>query len=111
VVLQTHGGIVYQERNVNGKIGAKYCVETSLVKRIKWQLRFMLEIISVSDQNAVEYFYGKLARCNNAAMSEQETIEWIAHGLHNVKFRDHLRHLNRYKKPSELFPDIRSSSN
>jgi hypothetical protein len=64
-----------------------------------------------SDQNAVEYFYGKLARCNNAAMSEQETIEWIAHGLHNVKFRDHLGPLNRYKKPSELFPDIRSSSN
>jgi hypothetical protein len=64
-----------------------------------------------SGQHIVEYFYEKLARCNKAAMSEQETIEWIVHGLNNNKFRDHLGPLSRYKRPSELLPDIKSASN
>lgn len=63
-----------------------------------------------SNQNVIEYFYEKLARCNRANMSNAESIEWIVDGLNNVKFREYLGPLRRYSKPSELLPDIKSAN-
>jgi transposase InsO family protein len=62
-----------------------------------------------SNQDIIEYFYEKLARCNKAEMSDKEAIEWIVHGLNNMRFRDHLGPLSRYSKSSQLLPDLRNA--
>ena len=63
-----------------------------------------------TNQSIVEYFYEKLARCNEAKMDSEETTEWIVNGLNNNRYRDFLGPLSRYKEPHDLLSDLKAGS-
>ncbi|KAJ8937455.1 hypothetical protein NQ314_011844 [Rhamnusium bicolor] len=62
------------------------------------------------NQDIVEYYFEKMAKCNKCNMSVPETIEWIVHGLNDTRFRDYLGPLTRYDKLNQLLPDLKSGS-
>ncbi|XP_053971568.1 uncharacterized protein LOC128872663 [Hylaeus volcanicus] len=61
------------------------------------------------NQTIVEYSYEKLSTCNKSKMGDRDAIEWIVNGLDNIRLRDYLGPLARYKKPSELLTDLRNA--
>ena len=62
------------------------------------------------NQDMIEYFYEKLARCNEASMPDEEIIEWMVHGLDNPRYRDFLGPLSRYRESHELLSDLKAGS-
>lgn len=49
------------------------------------------------NQDLVEYYFEELARYNKCEMKENEIIEWMVHGLNDIRFRDFLYLLEFYK--------------
>jgi hypothetical protein len=41
-------------------------------------------------------------------MNDRQTVEWIVNGLANVRFKNYLGPLRKYRKPCELLPDLRN---
>lgn len=83
-----------------------FCVETDIIslrlqaQNYKWR----------QNQDIVEYYFEKLARCNKCKMTESETIEWIVHGLDDNRFKDYLGPLSRYDRLSKLLVDLKSGA-
>lgn len=81
------------------------CETSYMKKRLQAQ-----HYVRRQEQDVTEYYYEKLARCNRAGMSNEESVEWIISGLNNVRFRDYLGPFSRYPSPSTLLPDLRSAN-
>ncbi|KAJ8938227.1 hypothetical protein NQ314_011556 [Rhamnusium bicolor] len=87
-------------------LGETFAIETSSLElrleaqNYKWK----------PNQDIVEYYFEKLAKCNKCQMSVSETIEWMVHGLNDSRFRDYLGPLSRYTMLNQLLPDLKSGA-